>query len=73
MTLQFSTETNETQEILDRIRSLCLACKIESAPHFGNIILIEGKNRAIGIQAILSHIEEIESELFQWDSCGCET
>jgi hypothetical protein len=73
MTLQFSKQSKETTEILDRIKSLCLQCKIEHIPLPSDIILIEGKNKMIGIQAILSHLREIESELDQWHDCGCAT
>lgn len=73
MTLIFSTATNQSQEILDRIKRLCLACHIKHDGQEGQIILIEGENKVVGFQAIQAHLQEIESELYLWDNCGCET
>ena len=73
MTFQFSTETTEVKEILERIKSLSLACTIKTGSSFQQITLQEGEHTIVGAEPILDHLTVIESELDQWDSCGCGT
>ena len=73
MTIQYSKETDETKEILEKIRSLSLACTIKTDSGSQDIMLKEGENIIVGLQPILDHLRVIESELDQWDNCGCET
>ena len=69
--VQYSKLTEEIKAVENRLQQLSLQYKIEEKEALEDIVLIEGKNRHLGLDRIHSLLDQLESEREQWYYCNC--
>lgn len=70
MILQYAKVTSTVKEIEDKLQSLSLDYQkkkiVVDIP-----VLVDGKDKIEGKEAILAHLEILEKELHSWYYCDC--
>lgn len=70
MTLQYRRGTPTLKEIEDKLQSLSLDYQKEEIT-VDLPVLVDGKEKIEGKEAILAHLEILEKELHAWYYCDC--
>ncbi|MEM7372323.1 MAG: hypothetical protein AAF587_27135 [Bacteroidota bacterium] len=70
--LQYSTQTEEVQDIQTMLNELVLSHKIEEKEGLPAPVLISDQDQYTGKKAIKSFLQELGGELDSWYYCACK-
>lgn len=71
ITLRYSNQVAELNEVEEKLKALSLAYKLEQQQDLKVLQLSDSGILLEGKEAIQQHIEKIERELKQWWYCDC--
>lgn len=71
MILQYHVFNSLVKEVEDKLIELSLAFSKEKINGHQPLVLVDGKEKIVGKNAILEHLRLLEGELNSWYYCDC--
>ena len=69
--LRYSPRDDRATDLIDRLRELVLAHKLEETPGLVEPVLCDSGEEIAGAAAIHRHLDGIQGEQHQWWYCSC--